>query len=482
MSEFKRNFVFGVFYTSVAKYIGIVLQIIISAILARLLTPEDFGTVAIATVFIGFINLITDFGLAPAIVQKEELTKHDIKHLFSFTAYVGLFAAVVLFLMAKYISRFYDNENLISIMKILSLNVLFATLNIVPNALLLKAKKFKLIGIRTLLIQAIGGLLAICSAFGGLGLFSLVINSVFASLGIFVFNYYHNPLVFTIKINRAAIDKVIGFSLVQFMSQIITYVNGTIDKLLVGKFLGMSDLGYYEKSYRLMRMPVSNLTYVFTPVMQPMFKELKNDMISMEYKYGKLLKFISIIAFPLSAYLYFSASDLIYIFFGSNWMPAVRPFQLFSMSAGLMMLLSSTGPIYQASCSLKSQTASCIGEAIISLSCLYIGVLLGGVRNVAMFVSFGVFLRFLYSFFLIYKYVFHSSLFTILKNLYHGFFCMLCFGIISYLISNVSTEQFSIVRFISNSILFLVAVLLMLECTGLFSIKQLMANIIKRYI
>lgn len=472
MSEFKKTFVSGVLYTSIAKYLGIFLSIIISAILARLLQPEDFGIVAVATVIIGFINLITDFGLGPAIVQNDTLSKKDLKSLFSFTIIVGTLASLLLFAGAGLISDFYDDKDLIPIIRLLSLNVFFASVNIVPNALLLKEKKFKLIAKRTLLMQALGGGIAVLCAFVGLGLYALVIQSILSAAGIFIFNYILQPIPFSLHFTKSSIKKVFSFSFFQFLCSIITYLNGTLDKLLVGKKMGLSDLGYYEKSYRLMRLPVMNLTYVFTPVMQPMFKEFKDDMRIMGEKYCVLFKFLIIIGMPLSSYLYFEASDLICLFYGMNWIPAIRPFQLFSISVGFMILLASTGPIYQASNNVRIMTIACILEAVIGLTCLYIGLSLGGINVVAFCISFGIMLRFVTTFSIIFFRIFHLSIYRIIKESALGLIGTVFSTLLFYFVSLEFGGYISFWRIVLNTVILCSIVLLLLYYSKLFNLKK----------
>ena len=190
MGSYRKEFISGVLYTSIAKYVGIFVQIAISMVLARLLEPSDFGILAIATVFISFINLITDLGFGAAIIQSETLEWKDLESIFTLTLYVGLIAAVIIFILAFPIGAYYNDTSVKDVVRCLSLNVIFASLNIVPNALLLKAKRFKLIAIRTLSIQTISGCIGVVSAFIGLGLYSLVIQSTLFSAGIFIFNYH----------------------------------------------------------------------------------------------------------------------------------------------------------------------------------------------------------------------------------------------------------------------------------------------------
>ena len=98
MPSFKEQFVSGVFYTAIAKYSGIIVQLVVAGILGRILSPQDFGTVAIVTVIIAFFSIFCDIGIAPAIIQKRELTKPDIQSIFSFTIWLGIFLSLIFYL------------------------------------------------------------------------------------------------------------------------------------------------------------------------------------------------------------------------------------------------------------------------------------------------------------------------------------------------------------------------------------------------
>lgn len=420
MSSYKKEFISGVFYTSVAKYTGIFIQIAISMVLARLLEPSDFGIIAIASVFVSFINLLTDFGFGPAIIQKDNLEENDLRSIFSLTFIIGIIGSILLTGLAFPIGQCYNSNEVKIVLMTLSVNTIFVALNIVPNALLLKAKKFKLIAIRTLLMQVLGGAVGIILAFMDFGLYSLVAQSIVSAAGIFVFNYNQYPIPLMNKIYRSSLNKVLSFSILQFISSLINYTTKAIDKPLVGKYLNMDSLGYYEKSYRLMQLPVNNLSYVFTPVMQPLFKDFKHDMSQMFSKYGKLLKVLSLIGFPLSATLYYSSYELIHIFYGGKWDMAVEPFKYLSLGVGFMILLSSSGPIYQASNKMKTMLVVNITELIISITCLFFSLQTGNVVTVAKVISLGILLRFVSVFFILSLWVFDISPILVLKRIVPG--------------------------------------------------------------
>lgn len=432
MSSYKREFISGVLYTSIAKYVGIFVQIAISMVLARLLNPADFGILAIATVFISFINLITDFGFGAAIIQSETLEKKDLESIFSLTLYVGLLAAFILFLLAAPIGGYYNNDSVASVVRLLSVNVIFASLNIVPNALLLKAKMFKLVAVRTLSLQIICGCIGITFAYVGFGLYALVIQSILSAAGIFLFNYNQNRIKPFNKVRVVSIKKIINFSAFQFAGSVMNFITKSIDKPLVGKYLSLSSLGYYEKSYRLMQMPVDNLSYVFTPVMQPMFCEFQHDLQTMFQKYKKILKTLAVIGFPLSALLYFSAEDLIHVFYGGKWDLAIAPFQYLSLSVGFMVLMSSSGPIYQASNKVKFMLVVNIAEFVVSVSCLLLSLHTGNVNYVALCISCGIVVRFIFVFCLLSIGVFSISPIKIIQSILPGMLLGILLALVFY--------------------------------------------------
>ena len=108
MSTVKRQLLSGFFYTALSRYAGIIISLVIMGILSRILTPKDFGLVAVASVFIGFVQIIGEMGLGPAGVQNKTLDDRDVQHIFTFSIYVSPSRALVFFLCAGFIARFYD--------------------------------------------------------------------------------------------------------------------------------------------------------------------------------------------------------------------------------------------------------------------------------------------------------------------------------------------------------------------------------------
>ncbi len=373
-SSFRKDLKTGFIYTAAAKYSGILISLVVSAILSRLLPPADFGTIAVAMVFIVFFGIFSDMGISSAIIQKRELTKKELNAIFTFTVYVSVFLSAGFFASSWFISKFYGAPKLTFICQILSLNILFATLTIVPNGLLLREKMFKYIGIRTLSIQFILAIFSVIAAFYGAGIYALLINPVGSSILVFFLSYWKFPLHLYKGNCMPAIRKISSYSAYTFAFSLINYFTRNLDKLMIGKIFGMNPLGYYEKSYRLMLLPVQNLTHVITPVLHPALADYQDDLKTQTYKYLHLIKILAIIGFPISAYLFFSAKELIILIFGNQWEPAVPVFKILSLTVGLQICGSTSGSFYQAANKTKELFYIGTANTIINISGLFIGI------------------------------------------------------------------------------------------------------------
>lgn len=339
----------GVMWSAIGKYSGVIVQLIITAVLARLITPEEFGVVAIATVLIAFLTIFSDLGLGAAIIQRQDFGKKEYDSIYSFSIYLGIFLSVVLFLSSSLIATFYDSLPLKIICQILSITLFFGSINMVPNAIISKQKRFKFIAQRTLFFQVCGGILAIIAAFCGWGCYALLIPILLSSIGNFFVNYRQYPLHFNVVLDISPIKSVFSYSSFLLIFNVMNYFTRNLDKLIIGRFFSMQSLGYYDKSYHLMMLPLQQITHVITPVMHPVLTSLQNNYPQMARDYAKILKLLATIGFPLGVFLYFSATNLITLVYGEQWLPAVPVFKILTLSVPVQMLIATTGGIYQAS-------------------------------------------------------------------------------------------------------------------------------------
>ena len=353
-SNLKQQLFSGVFYTALAKYSGIIISLVVAGVLARLLSPDDFGIVAIATVIIAFFSIFTDMGISPAIIQDKTLTEHELSDIFSFTLWMGIGLSVLFFAASWPIAAYYDSPILRILCQLLCVNLFFASANIVPNALFYKNKEFKFIALRSFGIQMASGAAAVTAALSGAGLYALIISPILSSILIFGISIKRYPQHASLTLGLKAIRKIFSYSAYQFLFNVINYFSRNLDKLLIGKYMGMSQLGYYEKSYRLMMLPLQNITQVITPVMHPIFSDYQNDLQRLGSAYERIMRLLAFIGIPLSVLLFFTAKEVTLIIFGDQWLPSVPVFRILTLSVGVQIILSSSGSIFQAAGDTRS--------------------------------------------------------------------------------------------------------------------------------
>lgn len=346
--SFKRSFSVNIFWVGLGKYANMLVQLIVTAVLARILTPNDYGLIAIATVFMTFFTMLSDVGIGPAIIHNQELDEKDYENLHSFTLYLGLFLYLVFGAISPIISSFYQDKRLNLICLIMGIPIVFYCAQIVPLNLLYKKKSYKYIAIVSILSNLISGSAAILYAYFIGGPISLVVLQVVNSVLLLIIYKSKQHVRLRISFSLGSIKKIFSYSFYQFSFNVVNYFSRNLDNLLIGRFVGLNALGYYEKSYKLMLMPIRSITNVLTPVVLPMFAEYQDDSSFVYGKYKRLLGFVSLLSFPISVFFFFAGREIILLLFGGQWEGSVLTFKILSLSLGFQVLSSTTGAIFQA--------------------------------------------------------------------------------------------------------------------------------------
>ena len=416
MSDDKNKLISGVFWTAVQNYSGLILSTIISMVLARLLSPAEFGTVAIASVIISFLTMISTMGLGPAIIQRRDLTEENLNSVFTFSILVGSILAIVLFVCSWPIAKFYGNDQLVPVCQILSVQLFFAAINMVPNALMSKNLKFKQMAKRTVILLLITGPTSILAAYLGAGVFALLISPLVNAIGIFVYNRQFFKLKAIRHLDWSVMKGLFSYSTFQFLFQFINFWTTNIDKLIIGKAITPQALGYYQKSYQLVQIPLSQVGGIVYPVLQPIFSKYQDDKQLLAEKYLVIIRLVAAICLPLGILMYFCGSEIIYIFFGPNWEPAVPTFKILSLTVPLFMVLPIAGSFFQASNEIKNLFIIGVINAVVTVSFLSFACFAyKSIEAVAIAYGLSTLSNFLCTYTIMFKRVLHSSLFKALS-------------------------------------------------------------------
>lgn len=473
----KREMLGGIFYTAISKYAGMVVQLVIVSALARLLTPDDFGIVAVATVLIAFFSIFSDLGISPAIVQHKELSSEDLSSIFSFTFWSGLLISGGFFCSSWWIASYYHSPVLRTICQILSIDLFFSTLTIVPSALLYKNKRFRFIAFRTLLVQAGVGTLAVIAALTGAGLYALLITPVLSGIILFFIDYRQYPQRLHLTWGIPAIRKIFAFSFYQLLFNLINYFSRNLDKLLIGKHLGMTPLGYYEKSYRLMMLPLQYITHIISPVMHPIFSEFQHDLKFLSDAYLKVIRILALIGFPLSVFLWFTAREITLILFGQQWLASVPAFRILALTVGIQLLLSTAGSIFQAANSTRIMFFSGLFSALLNVTGMLIGIFVfGTIEAVAWSICITFSLNFLLCYTLMFRVTFRFSMLNFWRQLISPLILSGITSIVLYPLHQVLGETSLLISLLIKGIAFVILMGLYIQFTGEYDLwKKLRA-------
>lgn len=377
MTEKKTSPGHALFVQFCSKYFGVIIQLAISMVLARLLTPAQYGSVAVVTVFTTFFSTLADVGVGPAIVQYDELSKDDCNALFSFTCLIGVFLSVLFCVASFPISIAYSDHNLIGLCCFGSLSILFSAFDMVPNGLMLKNKKFNAIAVRLILSIAIGGVVAIVLAWYGFGGYAIVANTVIQSAVVFILNFCFSDIRIGNYHFLTPIRKIFRYSAFQSVFSTVNYFARNLDTLVVGRTMGASSLGMYDKAYKLSTYPNSYLSGIVSSVLQPYLARYHNRLQIVYDYYFIIVKCVSLVGSLISCVCCICATELILVMYGSQWCDSIVLFVLLGFSVVFQVVNSIAGAVFQS----VARTDYMLYTSIINTSLTVLGVSIGALFN-----------------------------------------------------------------------------------------------------
>ncbi len=400
------------------KYSKVILSLLVNAILSRILLPEDYGIVAVITVFSTFFITFSDMGFGTAIIQKKELEKNDIDHIYTFTVYISVILMLVFIICSFPIALFYQNKVYIPLGILLSFSLLFNGLNMVPNGILNRDKKFISIAVRTVTVYIVSAAITVVLALMGAQYYAIAFFSIFSAFFQFIWNYKTTKPKFTCKVDFQSIKKVLNYSSYQFAFNVVNYFSRNLDNLLTGKLLGNKELGYYNKAYTLMLYPVNNLTGVITPVLHPILSEYQKQFHIIYQKYMKIVRLLACMGIYIAPLCFLASSEIITILFGDNWTDSIVCFQLLSIAIIPQMLNSSAGSVFQSIGNTKLLFINSCINTLITVIGILIGIFVGkSIYVLSLCVAIAYICHFLTAFYMLIKMGFKVKISGFVKDL-----------------------------------------------------------------
>ena len=351
-SSLKQKAAAGMVWTALQKYSGMGIQFISGIILARLLTPYDYGCIGMLSIFMVLAESFIDGGFGSALIQKKLPTQEDYSTIFWWNLGMAVIMYAVLYVCAPAISRFYDIPVLCDVLRVQGIVLFIHAFNIVQRNQLRKSLNFKVLSIVSIITSIIVLLITILMAYKGYGVWALVAhNLVQAAIPAIVFWFVikWRP-VFTFS--KKSFKELFGFGFYMFWTHLIESFSKQVTGLVIGKVYNPATLGYYSKALGTERLASHTISSIMTQVTYPLYAEVQDNRKVMINMIKRLTTTISYITFPMMFILMLIAKPLFILLYSDRWVQSIPYFQVLCI-AGLAACLQS----------VNLQTISAIGKS-----------------------------------------------------------------------------------------------------------------------
>ncbi len=378
----------GAAHSLLAQFLRFAIQIGSLFALARILTPEDYGTVALVTAITGLAILLADFGLSSAAIQSQTITHGQKSNLFWLNSAVGAAVAVVVFVAAHPISWLYQRPELVSIAQALSLTFFLYAVTAQFRAEATKSLRFRAMAIADVAAQAISFVVAIGAAWLGASYWALVLQQLVSALLLLIMLWIASAWVPSRPSRQHDIRDLISFGMNNLGTQVVSYVSNNVDSVLIGRFWGVEQLGLYNRAYQLYRMPLQQLAAPMTRVAFPILSKLQDDSLFQRYVQQAQLLQTYLIGGAFFGSLAL-CSPLIDIVLGPQWAETKPLFAILAVGG----ILQTLGYVYYWVFLAKALTGMQLRYTIVSRSLMVVFMIIGvqwGAHGVALGMTFGL--------------------------------------------------------------------------------------------
>lgn len=321
----------GLLWSGIEVWGSQISSFVVLLILARLLSPKDFGLVAASRVFIELAQIFVRQGLSDAIVQRHELTKSHLDTAFWINIVMGSAMAGVGICGSGVIAQFLGAPQAGSIIAVASSVFFINSLVIVQEGLLRRDLKFKSLALRRLGSSLVGGTTGIVLAFSGAGVWSLVFQQLSGALAACILLWWQGGWKPGLAVSKKAFQELFGFSSHILGSNLLTFASKRMDDFLIVRVLGTVALGYYTVAYKVLLVVIFCLTTVSNRVAFPAFSRLKGEPERMRKAFYRVTRMTSLISFPAFALIAVLAPTLVPVVFGKQWIDSIPVMQVLSL-------------------------------------------------------------------------------------------------------------------------------------------------------
>ena len=335
-------------WSAASKYGAMLVQFAVSLLLARLLAPEYFGLLGMATVVTGFAKTLKSLGFNAVIIQRKDMDHALLSTLFWGNLAFCSLVTILLILASPIASWIYQDSRVAPIVAVLALNIFLNSFCTVPSSLLVRKLEFKKLAVREIGGVVASAIVGVSFALADFGVWALVFSTTAASLTIVVMLNVVEPFWPSLTLDRTRLKECLKFGLNITGYNIFSFFSKNADNLIIGVFLGPLALGYYSLAYRFMRLLRDSVSRLISRVLFPKLSELQNDDNKLAKAFLRTVCGVALFTFPAAIGLALLAGPLVEAFLGTKWMPAVPAISSLAIVGAIQSLTVLSGPIYLA--------------------------------------------------------------------------------------------------------------------------------------
>jgi O-antigen/teichoic acid export membrane protein len=381
--ELERRVVNGLAWASGARVLQQLIQFAALIVVARILSPDLFGVVAVAAAFVGFLTLVAEFGFGAALVQQQVVTEEQRSTIFWGALGAAFVLVAVSAAVAPLLAEFMREPRLVTVTRALSFTLLFTAVGIVPRAVLQRAMAFSVIARIDALAALCGAVAAVMLVVRGAGVWSIVaqtvVTGIVASTG-YAWRAEWRPRARFSLVELRSVGMtgagIAGFNAVNFGAR-------NFDDLIVGRLLGTYALGLYGRAYMLMLLPVTQISAATAAVLLPAVAATRSNPRVAAQLYLRVVQIGCMIALPVLAGILLVSDSLVPLLFGSHWEPMVPVLRILCLAGVAQLLLAPCGVLYQATGATRKLFLWGCAASAVTVGAFILGAWLGSIEWVA---------------------------------------------------------------------------------------------------
>lgn len=337
MNDIGQKFKSGLIWSVMGQFGYLFVTFLTNIILARLLSPKEFGVIAIATFFIVLSKVLSESGLSGALIRKKDATEVDNSTIFIFNLVVSIILYVVLFIFSTQIEHYYDIENLALYVKILGIVLIINSFQIIQNVRLVKKLQYKKISTYSFISVIISSVLAIFIALLGYGVWALILLQVFNSLFLTLIYWFKEQGLKVYKFSKASFKELYGFGLYTTLSSLLNTGFDNVYQLILGKYFSLGQTGFYYQAKKLTEIPVSIINKLNSGVVFSTLSTIQDDKEKLDVLYNNVIRIFTVLVGLICLSIFLFSKEVILIFYGEKWFEADFYMKILTISSFFYM-------------------------------------------------------------------------------------------------------------------------------------------------